>query len=72
MRILKTETVFHALAVAVLLRGLINGSINETTVAIATSVMALGRAMPTEKVDKLLDIPLGTSPHEAGDRPPNE
>lgn len=70
MRLLRTETVFYALAGAVILHALIyKGEVSESNVAVASAIAALGRAMPTERVDRALDIPLGKSP-EMGDRPP--
>ncbi|HEY9648266.1 MAG TPA: hypothetical protein V6C88_17950 [Chroococcidiopsis sp.] len=58
-RILCTETVFHTLAIAFVIRALFSPpdvSINWLTAA--GSVVALGRSLPTEKVDESLSIPL--------------
>jgi hypothetical protein len=63
-RLLKTEAIFHTLAVACVLRGLLSSGESATAwFAAAPSIMTLGRVLPTEEVDDALDIPL------TGDRP---
>jgi len=58
-KLLCTETTFHTLAIACVLKALTAPSGEAMAwIAAAGSVSALGRSMPTEKVDDALSIPL--------------
>ncbi|MBW4692225.1 MAG: hypothetical protein KME27_10710 [Lyngbya sp. HA4199-MV5] len=62
---LKTETVFHAVAIAVILHALVyKQGVGSNDLAAAAAIAALGRVTPTEKVDERLDIPLDGSKKE--------
>lgn len=57
--ILKLETCFHVLAICVVIKAIVmGGNLTEATAA-AGSISLLGRAIPTEELDRKLDIPLG-------------
>lgn len=63
---LKTETVFHAVAIGVILHALVyKHEVGTNDLAAAAAIAALGRVTPTEKVDQKLDIPIdGSKKHD--------
>jgi hypothetical protein len=49
------EWIFHGLAIAMLLRGFFSGADMMQEATTAGVIIALGRGLPTEKVDHVLD-----------------
>jgi hypothetical protein len=67
LKLLITESVFHVLAVAIVIHALLNGgSVREAAVN-AGIISILGRVTPTELLDKILSIPLGKTTDEKPD-----